>query len=274
MSDEKKIFTITQNVRTFSRVGEGSLLRRTGAYLTSGDSVLIGEPVVMVYDHQDHLAFPIEYQGDSYFLLQEHLQLPEYAQQALELKLKSTCAASDAQVSLRDLFRMGAQRALEAKRKKQNVEPKVVGVCILCGGDVVERHAMAPIPIASMRMGESNPTVTITSCSVCKIVYDGPPPVMPERREFFEQLRRFDEYLVASTRRQKEGLADEEEHCHIVVITNLPDGWTGSDEDMIGVVLRENTEQDIHHVVGTRDEVSRRLKEMFDKMFPEGEETS
>lgn len=183
MSDEKTFQVVLErDVRLFRGVG-GRTLGHTSGVLTRGTRVLLFQPEEVTYDHHDQLAFRVHPgpKDNAFFILQEELKLPEFAARNLELKLKSTCAASDEQVSVGDELRERLRKAKEKFREdSSSMEPKVVGTCLFCSGDVIARHEMARVDVGSMQVGGSVPMVTIAACSKCKLLYDGAPPKMQE----------------------------------------------------------------------------------------------
>lgn len=68
-----KIVVLPLRVRTFKKVGRGSLVGRTGYHFEAGDQVEVGDVETVVYDHRDHLAVPVQFEGAAYYLLLDEM---------------------------------------------------------------------------------------------------------------------------------------------------------------------------------------------------------
>lgn len=66
--------TLAQSTRTFARVEEeGRLLGRTGKAEPAGTSLVVSEPMMMVYDHREQAAVYFKKGDEELFLLVDEL---------------------------------------------------------------------------------------------------------------------------------------------------------------------------------------------------------
>lgn len=61
--------TLAKRVRSFEKVGQGSLVGRTGYCFETGSTLNIGNAERVVYDHRDHVAIPVYFNGRTLYLL-------------------------------------------------------------------------------------------------------------------------------------------------------------------------------------------------------------
>lgn len=70
--------TLPQDTRTFRRTSPtGSLLARIGLSVPAGRTLVVSEPVTMVYDHRDQSAVWFKEGGEEYFLIVAETGVPE-----------------------------------------------------------------------------------------------------------------------------------------------------------------------------------------------------
>ena len=70
--------TLQPDVRVFERPGARTTLLRTETYLAAGTTVETGDPRLMFYDHQNHIAVPFDTaSGQTGWLLVHEVGAPE-----------------------------------------------------------------------------------------------------------------------------------------------------------------------------------------------------
>lgn len=70
----------------------------------------------------------------------------------------------------------------------------------------------------------------------------------------------------------KSGEETSDERVHLVLITNLPEGWTGSPEEQVRLLTRDDAEKYAHQLEGTHEEVSRQLDGLLAKIIAEDDQ--